>query len=342
MTTNNIKTNPATNNLEKCSTQLVYPYTRQQRIDELKELIAEFKLNGGPVMFAESILASVSSSTDEKFNKWTAMMYHLGVIPDGNCEMYSIIKTRLPEGHTKAERIKELKDLFSITVKSNLSIFIGNLINKINGLTETQYSENIKSHPDMIKHRNILANGNTQSCIESRNDVTCKINTIFELKKELDLAMANMEIAKSLALRYRLEALAKEVIASDKKAITITFEGSVLEAFENMVSKGIIKLKRDEVIRTETVPVPVNSKEWKVDTKIADDRCSVEVSAVVAGSHGVLSWGWGDNVDKVIILHVSSVYQHRPISDEIIAQAKREAQAICDMRNNATPTQHMF
>lgn len=74
---------------------------------------------------------------------------------------------------------------------------------------------------------------------------------------------------------------------------------------------------------------------WKVNTKIADNKTSVEISAVIEGSHGDTSWGWHDNEEKVVVLRVESLYQERPISDAIIEQAQKEAQVICDERNKA-------
>lgn len=74
---------------------------------------------------------------------------------------------------------------------------------------------------------------------------------------------------------------------------------------------------------------------WKVNTKIADNKMSVEISAVIEGSHGDLSWGWHDDKEKVVVLRVSDMYQKYPVSDTIIAQAQKEAQAICDERNKA-------
>lgn len=70
--------------------------------------------------------------------------------------------------------------------------------------------------------------------------------------------------------------------------------------------------------------------EWIVDTKIGDDGCSVEVSAVVKGTHGEKSWGWHNEANKCIVLSTSKTYgQRAPVSKAIIKQAQWEANEIC-------------
>lgn len=73
---------------------------------------------------------------------------------------------------------------------------------------------------------------------------------------------------------------------------------------------------------------------WTVDTKIADDGRSVEISAVIQGSHGEKSWGWHDNgKTKHVVLRVASLYQQTPVLQSIIALAEDEARRICRLKN---------
>lgn len=69
---------------------------------------------------------------------------------------------------------------------------------------------------------------------------------------------------------------------------------------------------------------------WTVETKIADGGRSVEVSAVIKGSHGEKSWGWHDDgKTKHVVLRVASTYQEVPVSEAIIKQAEWEANEFC-------------
>lgn len=174
------------------------------------------------------------------------MLKEFKMTPDKN-NMFKLTQTKLPSGHTKADRIEELKALR--TDSPNTLIYIGKLINDLNGLTEDQYRACVEAWSDILDYRSVAIHGRCSS-----------------------------------------------VLSRDGNS-------------------GII------------------GRPWKVNTKVGDNRCSVEVSAVVAGTHGDVSWGWHDDVDKIIVLYVSEVYQKRPISDEIIAQAEKEAQAICNERN---------
>lgn len=76
-------------------------------------------------------------------------------------------------------------------------------------------------------------------------------------------------------------------------------------------------------------------KEWKVQTKTSDDLRSVEVSAVVKGSHGEESWGWNNDESKIIVLRVDSLYQKRPVDQSIIDAAEAVAYNICVEKNAA-------
>lgn len=74
--------------------------------------------------------------------------------------------------------------------------------------------------------------------------------------------------------------------------------------------------------------------EWTVETKIGNNGCSVEVSAVIKGSHGEKSWGWHDNGDtKYVVLRVDALYQKTPVLRSIIELAEEEARRICRQKN---------
>lgn len=74
----------------------------------------------------------------------------------------------------------------------------------------------------------------------------------------------------------------------------------------------------------------IKRNEWIVETKIGADGCSVEVSAVVKGTHGEKSWGWHNEANKYIVLSTSKTYgQKVPVSKAIIKQAQWEANEIC-------------
>lgn len=84
----------------------------------------------------------------------------------------------------------------------------------------------------------------------------------------------------------------------------------------------------EEKMRSENEAAERN--EWIVDTKIGSDGCSVEVSAVVKGTHGEKSWGWHNEANKYIVLSTSKTYgQKVPVSKAIIKQAQWEANEIC-------------
>ena len=79
-----------------------------------------------------------------------------------------------------------------------------------------------------------------------------------------------------------------------------------------------------------TLEEAIKRNEWIVDTKIGADGCSVEVSAVVKGTHGEKSWGWHNETNKYIVLSTSKTYGQRvPVSKAIIKQAQWEANEIC-------------
>ncbi|EPB8916253.1 hypothetical protein ACRTR5_005878, partial [Escherichia coli] len=60
---------------------------------------------------------------------------------------------------------------------------------------------------------------------------------------------------------------------------------------------------------------------------------SLEVSAVIKGTHGEKSWGWpGKN--KEIVLSVKATSISTPIAKSIINAAIDEAERICKIKNS--------
>ncbi|AHK10981.1 hypothetical protein HY01_0124 [Escherichia phage HY01] len=74
------------------------------------------------------------------------------------------------------------------------------------------------------------------------------------------------------------------------------------------------------------------SEPWVVNVKTYDNGCSLEVSAVIKGTHGEKSWGWPGK-DKEIVLSVKATSISTPIAKSIIA-AVEEAERICKIKNS--------
>lgn len=73
---------------------------------------------------------------------------------------------------------------------------------------------------------------------------------------------------------------------------------------------------------------------WVVETKIADDNRSVEISAVIKDSHGHRSWGWHDEGEtKYVVLRTEATYQKVPVMGSVIRLAEDEARKICRIKN---------
>lgn len=78
----------------------------------------------------------------------------------------------------------------------------------------------------------------------------------------------------------------------------------------------------------------IDRAEWVVETKISSGGRSVEVSAVIKGSHGHTSWGWHDGETKHIVLATTSTYAPAaPIARSIVDAAEDEARRICRAKN---------
>lgn len=88
---------------------------------------------------------------------------------------------------------------------------------------------------------------------------------------------------------------------------------------------------------TDMVPIKATTprtKEWVLEVKGDGSDGDVEVSAVVSGCHGHISWGWDDPKSKVIVLsccgtRLSCSY----VDPRIIETAKIVAQEIVDQKN---------
>ncbi|EOQ0334209.1 hypothetical protein NRQ48_RS15685 [Escherichia coli] len=72
--------------------------------------------------------------------------------------------------------------------------------------------------------------------------------------------------------------------------------------------------------------------DWVVDVKTSDGGRSVEVSAVVKGTHGQRSWGCGGE-EKEIVLSVIARSTSNKIAQSIIYAACIEAGKICKIKN---------
>lgn len=75
------------------------------------------------------------------------------------------------------------------------------------------------------------------------------------------------------------------------------------------------------------------SDPWVVNVKTYDNGCSLEVSAVIKGTHGEKSWGWPGK-DKEIVLSVKATSISTPIAKSIINAAIDEAERICKIKNS--------
>lgn len=124
-----------------------------------------------------------------------------------------------------------------------------------------------------------------------------------------------------------VESMSKEDKLSLIKDILQSSFDRVGEGLEDCIAEDA-KKKHEAFLRGE----------WIVESKFGDDNRSVEISAVIKGTHGHISWGWDDDIMKVTVLSIHSIYQNRPVSDAIIKQAQWEAQEICNERNAVSNT----
>lgn len=137
-----------------------------------------------------------------------------------------------------------------------------------------------------------------------------------------------MELSEPLSMEN-----SEEVDPSD--ALTI-MQKYVANEFQDAFSRGFDKFDwaaaAAEEARQKSAAIACGI--WTVETKIGDNGCSVEVSAVIKGSHGEKSWGWHDNGDtKYVVLRVDALYQKTPVLRSIIDLAEEEARRICRQKN---------
>lgn len=137
-----------------------------------------------------------------------------------------------------------------------------------------------------------------------------------------------MEMSEPLSMEG-----SEEVDPSD--ALTI-MQKYVANEFQDAFSRGFDKFDwaaaAAEEARQKSAAIARGI--WTVETKIGDNGCSVEVSAVIKGSHGEKSWGWHDNGDtKYVVLRVDALYQKTPVLRSIIDLAEEEARRICRQKN---------
>lgn len=84
--------------------------------------------------------------------------------------------------------------------------------------------------------------------------------------------------------------------------------------------------------QTEKVLAAIERSHWVVEIKEAGT--TLEISAVIEGSHGHKSWGWHDGVTKHVVLSISNTLKKQaPLPKHIIDLVILEAQKICDEKN---------
>lgn len=137
-----------------------------------------------------------------------------------------------------------------------------------------------------------------------------------------------MKLSEPLTMENSVEVEPKDVMAIMQKHVAKEFEDMAMHAFEKFDFASVIaedNRKKEEAIARN---------EWVVETKIADKGRSVEVSAVIKGSHGEKSWGWHDDgKTKHVVLRVADTYQNTPVLRSIIELAEDEARRICRTKN---------
>lgn len=137
-----------------------------------------------------------------------------------------------------------------------------------------------------------------------------------------------MELSEPLSMENSEEMDPSDVTTIMQKYVANEFQGAFSHAFDKFDWAACAA----EEQRQKSEAIARN--EWTVETKIADGGRSVEVSAVIKGSHGEKSWGWHDDGDtKYVVLRVDSLYQKTPVLRSIIDLAEEEARRICRQKN---------
>lgn len=137
-----------------------------------------------------------------------------------------------------------------------------------------------------------------------------------------------MEMSEPLSMENSEEVDPSDVMTIMQKYVTNEFQ----DAFSRGFDKFDWAAAAAEEARQKSAAIARGI--WTVETKIGDNGCSVEVSAVIKGSHGEKSWGWHDNGDtKYVVLRVDALYQKTPVLRSIIELAEEEARRICRQKN---------
>lgn len=95
----------------------------------------------------------------------------------------------------------------------------------------------------------------------------------------------------------------------------------------------------EELVASHTSYFPekkVNTGKWIVQKHPVGGK-HLEIAVVVEGSHGTKSYGWHDNVEKIIILADQHVSNQRPYSEAMFELAMKEAQELCERLNKEDP-----
>ncbi|UIS65667.1 unknown function [Enterobacter phage vB_EclM_Q7622] len=137
-----------------------------------------------------------------------------------------------------------------------------------------------------------------------------------------------MELSEPLSMENSEEVDPSDVMTIMQKYVANEFQ----DAFSRGFDKFDWAAAAAEEARQKSAAIARGI--WTVETKIGNNGCSVEVSAVIKGSHGEKSWGWHDNGDtKYVVLRVDALYQKTPVLRSIIELAEEEACRICRQKN---------
>lgn len=136
-----------------------------------------------------------------------------------------------------------------------------------------------------------------------------------------------MGFAEPLTMENSEEVEPKDVLGIIQKHTSNEFQTTMLTAFDKFDWAAFAA--EDARQKQEAI----DRNDWVVETKITDGGVTVEVSAVIEGSHGHKSWGWhGEH--KQIVLKTSKTYgEQLPVSRAMLDLAEDEARRICRQKN---------
>ncbi|UIW11177.1 MAG: hypothetical protein [Enterobacter phage ENC9] len=155
------------------------------------------------------------------------------------------------------------------------------------------------------------------------DDTEClTVDELMELSEPL-----SMENSEEVELTPEMQKIFESLTPEQQKA-ALEFQDTFMAKFQKTDWAAIAA----EEARQKSAAIARGI--WTVETKIGNNGCSVEVSAVIKGSHGEKSWGWHDDGDtKYVVLRVDSLYQKTPVLRSIIDLAEEEARRICRQKN---------